>query len=146
MICGSVSSLVVFYLYPYFMKEKNRISSYNPVNICNGLLAGLVSITASCNNVENYSAFVIGVVGGLIYIFSCRLLVKLKIDDPCGASQIHGFCGAWGTIALGLFDRQSGLIHTGNFKQLGIQFIGVISLMIWCITITLPYFYLLNKI
>ena len=146
MICGSVSSLVVFYLYPYFMQERDRISSYNPVNICNGLLAGLVSITASCNNVENYSAFVIGVVGGFIYIFACRALVLLKIDDPCCASQIHGICGAWGVIALGFFDRHTGLIHTGSFRQLGVQCIGALALALWVVAMTLPYFYLLNKI
>jgi Amt family ammonium transporter len=97
------------------MNERDRFTRYNPVNICNGLLAGLVSITASCNNVENYSAFVIGLVSGFIYIFACRLFVFLKIDDPCCASQIHGICGAWGVIALGFFDRQTGLIYTGNF-------------------------------
>jgi Amt family ammonium transporter len=145
-ISGSVSSLVVFYLYPYFMQERDRFSSYNPVNICNGLLAGLVSITASCNNVENYSAFAIGAVGGLIFIFACRVLVLLKIDDPCSASQIHGICGAWGVIALGFFDRHGGLIYTGSFRQLGIQCIGALSLTLWTVAMTLPYFYLLNKI
>lgn len=59
---------------------------YNPVNICNGLLSGLVSITAGCNNVTNYSSVAIGIIGGFIYIASCYLLVKLKIDDPCSAS------------------------------------------------------------
>jgi Amt family ammonium transporter len=87
MISGSVSALVVFYCYPFFIKEIDRMqSTNNPVNICNGLLAGLVSITASCNNVENYSAFIIGLVGGLTYIAACRMMVNFRIDDPCSAS------------------------------------------------------------
>ena len=70
----------------------------------------------------------------------------LKIDDPCCASQIHGICGGWGVIALGFFDRDTGLIHTGSFRQLGNQCIGALSLALWVVAMTLPYFYLLNKI
>ncbi len=71
---------------------------------------------------------------------------KLKIDDPCSATQIHGFCGLWGVIAVGLFQKEHGLIYSCSFKQLGLQLIGGLSLIIWTITITFPYFYFTNKI
>ena len=86
MLSGAISSLVVFFFKPYFMKNVEKIYNLNPVYIVNGLLAGLVSITASCNNVENYSAIVIGIIAGFWYIFSSWLLLRLKIDDPVDAS------------------------------------------------------------
>mmetsp|Transcript_15185 Transcript_15185/g.57748 ORF Transcript_15185/g.57748 Transcript_15185/m.57748 type:complete len:479 (-) Transcript_15185:314-1750(-) len=69
----------------------------------NGVLAGLVSITAPCSTCEPYGALAIGIIGGLIYIASSKLLVFMKIDDVVDAIPVHGFCGAWGVIAAGLF-------------------------------------------
>lgn len=129
---------------PYFFKGNPVNSSYNPVNICNGLLSGLVSVTASCNNIENYSAFVIGMVGGCVYILSSKLMEKFRIDDPCSASQIHFFCGVWGVIAVGLFDRDLGVINSGSFNLLGIQILGAVSMSLWTTLLSYPYFYLLN--
>lgn len=119
--------------------------NYNPVNIVNGLLAGLVSITASCNNVENAFAVVIGFIGGLWYMLATFILLKLKVDDPVHASQIHCFCGIWGVISVGLFDNDRGLIYSGDFKQLGIQVLGVVALILWTLAITIPYFFFLNR-
>lgn len=118
---------------------------HSPINICNGLIAGLVSITGGCNYVENYSAFIIGGLGGIIYIGASKLLNYLKIDDPCSATQIHGFCGLWGVIAVGFFRKETGLIYTGSFKLLGIQLIGALALSLWAVLITFPYFYFTNK-
>jgi len=69
----------------------------------NGILGGLVSITAGCAVVTPEIAVVIGVCGGLVYFGSSLLLVKLKIDDVVDASPVHMFCGAWGTLAAGIF-------------------------------------------
>lgn len=82
----------------------------------NGLLAGHVAITGSCNNVESYSAVIIGILAGFCYILSCRLLFRFKVDDPLHASQIHAFCGLWGLVAVGIFDNDKGLIYTGKFN------------------------------
>lgn len=111
-ISGSTNSLIVYFLYPRLVNK----DSNSAINVCNGVLSGLVSITGSCNNVENYSAFVIGVIGGFVFILSCRLMERLKIDDPCSASQIHCFCGFWGALAVGIFEREKGLIYSGDFK------------------------------
>ena len=86
------------------------------MDACCGLLGGLVSITASCNNVTHWSAIVIGTVGAFVYIFACVFMIKFKIDDPVEASQVHGFCGLWGVIAVGFFDKTTGLINTGDFR------------------------------
>merc|ERR1719221_530694 len=82
---------------------------YDVGGLCNGILAGLVSITAPCGNVEAGSAFAIGIIGGLVYQGGSMLLVKLKIDDPVDACPVHGFCGVWGVLAAALFDWGKGM-------------------------------------
>merc|ERR1719161_850999 len=98
--CGG---LTVFML-KYFLNGRK----YDCGNLCNGILAGLVSITAGCSNVESGSAFLIGVVGGLIFVGSAALIKKLKIDDPVDAFSVHGACGIWGCLAAALFDFGAG--------------------------------------
>jgi Amt family ammonium transporter len=70
----------------------------------NGALAGLVGITAGCANVSPGSAIIIGAVAGIIVVFSVMFFDKIKIDDPVGAISVHGVCGAWGTLAAGIFN------------------------------------------
>ena len=72
------------------------------------------------------------------------LFLRLEIDDPLQVSQIHGFCGLWGLMAVGIFDKDRGLIVTGEFRQLGIQTIGAISLIIWNLAISGTFFKLLS--
>jgi len=81
---------------------------YDCGNLCNGILAGLVSITAGCSNVESGSAFLIGIIGGVIFVGSSALIKKLKIDDPVDAFSVHGACGIWGCIAAAVFDFGAG--------------------------------------
>jgi Amt family ammonium transporter len=96
----------------------------------NGALAGLVGITAPCAFVDPWAAIVIGLIAGWVVVRGVELLDKLQIDDPVGAVPVHGMCGVWGTIALGIFGKQSlglanpGLVYSGNPMQLGIQLIG----------------------
>jgi ammonium transporter, Amt family len=101
----------------------------------NGALAGLVGITAGCAFVENWAALLIGVVAGVLVVFGVALFDRLKVDDPVGAISVHGVCGAWGTLATGIFAAPRlvdamgiggpGLVYGGGFAQLGIQAIGV---------------------
>lgn len=86
----------------------------DPSCFTNAILAGLVSITAPCNNVDKWAALVIGLFGGILYIISTKLLIRAKIDDPIQATQIHGFCGFWGVISVGIFDKDTGLIYNGS--------------------------------
>merc|ERR1719409_2393034 len=81
---------------------------YDCAALCNGILAGLVSITAPCGNVESGSAVLIGLLGGIIYYGSAALIKKLTIDDPVDAFSVHGSCGIWGCLAAALFDFGAG--------------------------------------
>ena len=80
----------------------------------NAILSGLVAITASCNNVSLVVSMIIGMVGTLCYMLSTKLLHRWKIDDPIEATQIHGFSGVWGLLAVGIFDLEVGLIYSGS--------------------------------
>ncbi|CAE8622715.1 unnamed protein product [Polarella glacialis] len=104
-IAGATGGLTVFIL-KYGLTRKYDIGGF-----CNGILAGLVSITAGCGNVECGSAFTIALLGGLFYEAGSRLIKKLKIDDPVDAFAVHGVCGAWGVLAAALFDWGKGFDH-----------------------------------
>lgn len=109
----------------------------------NGALAGLVGITAGCANVTWEGAFVIGLVSGVLVTYSVLFIdKKLKIDDPVGAISVHGVCGAWGTLAVGLFgaektlgvaEANTGFFYGGGLNQLISQSIGVIAFMVWAL-------------
>lgn len=68
-----------------------------------GILAGLVSVSASCSVVEPYASAIIGAIGGAVYYASSTLIKRFQIDDPLDASPIHFFCGIWGVLSAGLF-------------------------------------------
>jgi len=112
--------------------------------IINGVLAGLVGVTASCAYVSMTSALIIGVIAGILVVFSVTFFDKLKIDDPVGATSVHLVCGIWGTLAVGLFSvgpggypwmvdlagkpvGPHGLLFGGGLGTLIPQLIGIIS-------------------
>lgn len=92
----------------------------------NGALAGLVGITAGCANVTPGSAILIGAVAGILVVFSVIFFDKIRIDDPVGAVSVHGVCGAWGTLAAGIFN-----IGGTSVKILSVQCIGIASCFAW---------------
>jgi Amt family ammonium transporter len=102
----------------------------------NGLLAGLVSITAPCGAVETWAAVVIGAVGGLLVVFAVKFFDRMKVDDPVGAISVHGVCGTWGTLSVALFARyddaflgreDAGLFYGGGTDQLVTQVIFILA-------------------
>ncbi len=106
-----------------------------PSMTLNGVLAGLVGITAGCSLVTPADAVIIGGVAGTLVVFSIEIIdKKLHIDDPVGAVSVHGISGIWGTLAVGLFAHTGevrGLFFGGGFKQAGIQLIGISSILLW---------------
>lgn len=127
------------------------------VSMClNASLAGLVAITAPCDVTDAFGSIVIGAVAGLLVVFGVWLLdYKLHIDDPVGAVAVHFMNGIWGTFATGLFATNSapgysiadaegnelvGLFYGGGFKLLGLQCIGIVSVLAWAaVTITITF-------
>ncbi|GLC90260.1 ammonium transporter [Lysinibacillus piscis] len=99
----------------------------------NGALAGLVGITAGAANVSIFGSMMIGLVAAPLLVEGLRFIEwKLKIDDPVGAIAVHGICGVWGTLAVGLFDTHGqGLFYGGGLHLLGIQAIGVLAAIVW---------------
>lgn len=103
----------------------------------NGMLAGLVGITANCDCVTNVEAIIIGAVAGVLVIAGMLLLENLKIDDPVGAWPVHGLCGAWGCIAVGIF---------GEGKDLVAQLIGTGVYCAWGFVTMLIVFFALKAV
>ena len=121
----------------------------------NGALAGLVAITAGCYTVTPAGALIIGLMAGALVVLSVLFIDEvLKIDDPVGAVSVHGVCGAFGTIACGLFgaekvlgiaEQSTGLFYGGGFSQLGIQLVGAGTCFAWAFGIGLILFVAIKK-
>jgi Amt family ammonium transporter len=129
---------------------------------CNGMLAGLVAITAPCAFVAPYAAVIIGIVAGFVVCYGVEFLDKrAKIDDPCGAVSVHAFAGVWGLLSVGLFadgtypspavgwngvnQSVTGLFHGGGLGQLGAQIIDVGAGFVWAFGVTYVIFMVVKR-
>ncbi|MDR2552345.1 MAG: ammonium transporter [Treponema sp.] len=112
----------------------------------NGLLAGLVAITAPCAVVSPGASIVIGLIAGALAVLAVEFIDKvLKVDDPVGAVPVHCVCGVFGTLAVGVWgnaeaDGVLGLLHGGGFAQLGIQALGAAAVGAWALLLSLLLF------
>jgi ammonium transporter, Amt family len=112
----------------------------------NGALAGLVAITAGCDIVSPGGALIIGILAGIILVFSVEIIdQKLRIDDPVGAVSVHGVNGAFGTLAVGLFATDGGLFYGGGAGLLLSQLIGVVAIFIWAFGLGLLMFKIIKS-
>jgi Amt family ammonium transporter len=93
----------------------------------NGILAGLVAVTAGCDGFPMWCAWVVGFIGGAIVVYAVSFIDSIGIDDPVGAFSVHGVGGVWGTLAVGLFNKDAGLLFGKGINQLGLQFLGVFA-------------------
>jgi Amt family ammonium transporter len=147
---GAVAALIISWI--HFKKPDLSMT-------LNGTLAGLVGITAPCASVSTGSAVLIGLIAGVLVFYSCLFFERvLKIDDPVGAISVHGVCGAWGTLAVGLFGQHAidaqywteetaikdGLFFGGGFAQLGIQAAGVFAILAFVSVAMLIIFFILR--
>ncbi|MDX2037194.1 MAG: ammonium transporter [Isosphaeraceae bacterium] len=147
---GCLTSL--FYMWVVFGKP-------DPTMGCNGLLAGAVAITAPCAFVDPLASVIIGGVAGILVIWSVLFVEKiLKVDDPVGAVSVHGVCGAFGCICLGLFANGEyggglngvaaaplGLFYGGGLGQLAAQTIGVAANILWVFPVAFLFFFIVEK-
>jgi Amt family ammonium transporter len=127
---GAVATMLLLYF---------RTGKWDLVFTLNGSLAGLVSVTAGCAFFLPQWSIVVGAVGGILVYYAVEFIESLKIDDPVGAFSVHGACGIWGTIAIGLFAQpelafgyfagKGGLLAGGGFEMLITQVIGSLSVI-----------------
>jgi Amt family ammonium transporter len=144
-LAGAAGATLVCY-YTFFKTKKVDIAL-----TCNGALAGLVGITASCAYVPTWAAVVIGVVSGFIVMYGIKFNDwVLKVDDPVGAVAVHGYNGLWGLLTVGIFadgtyGGVSGLI-VGNTSQIIAQLIDMVVVVVWAFGTGYILFYIIKKI
>ena len=137
---ASAAGGIATMLYTYLRYKKVDITM-----VINGVLAGLVAITAGCNVVSADSALIIGFIAGTIVDIAVVVVDKIKVDDPVGAVAVHGVNGFFGTIAVGLFSQKNGLFITGESAQFITQLIGVSVISIFSFATTYALFMILKK-
>ncbi len=153
MLAGGAGALTAL----FFMYAKG--GKADPGMIANGMLAGLVAITAPCAFVSSISAVIIGAIAGILVIVVYNFLdTKLKIDDPVGAFAVHGANGAWGVLSLGLFadgsygDGWNGVagpvkgLFYGDSSQFFAQLIGTVTCFVFVFVVMYAFFKILDKI
>jgi Amt family ammonium transporter len=114
--------------------------------IINGILAGLVGITAGCAGVGYLGAVIIGIVAGILVVFSVYFFDSIQIDDPVGAISVHLVNGIWGTLAVGLFDLESGLFFGGGITQLLAQIMGILTIGLWTVVLSTIFWLVLKSV
>ncbi|MDB3981585.1 hypothetical protein N9409_00620 [bacterium] len=133
---GGISTMI----YTYYSYGKIDITM-----VINGVLAGLVGITAGCNVVEAHSAIIIGAIAGVLVDVAVIFIDKLQIDDPVGAVAVHGVNGLFGTLAVGLFAAEGGLLFGGGSALFVTQLIGVITIASFSFVVTYILFKIMDK-
>lgn len=136
----------------YFLTKNWNVSF-----ILNGSLAGLVAITAGCAFVTPINAIIIGALAGVVLVVSMGVVESMKIDDAVGAFSVHGACGAFGTLMIGIVGSQAllegagatyttSLLDGGGLDLLGAQVVGVVGVAIWVAVSSFIMFYVLNRV
>ncbi len=111
----------------------------------NGVLGGLVSVTAGCAFIDPTAAFLIGVMSGGVVYYGDRLLIKLKIDDPICAIPVHGFAGAFGTLIFVIFMPSYMWVNGSLIEQIAVQLLGVVTVFSWSVATAYFVFWFLKK-
>ena len=115
--------------------------------VCNGILAGLVGITAGCDVMSVGCSALTGLICGVVMVISVRFIDNvLRIDDPVGAVSVHGVCGILGTLLTGVFATEGGLLNGGGWHMLGIQALGSLSVVAWSGLTGMLLFVILDKV
>lgn len=137
-----------------------RVGKPDPTMIANGLLAGLVAITSASGFVGAPAGFIIGCVAGVLVCVSVEFWDRMRIDDPVGAISVHGVCGSWGVLAVGIFadgtayyggawNGVAGSVRgllAGDAGQMVAQLIGLLTLLIWAFGVSYLFFRILDRL
>ncbi len=148
-IAAAAGSIVALFLSWILFKKPDASMALN------GALAGLVAVTAPCATVTPMGATAIGMIAGIIVVLSVLFFDRVaKIDDPVGAISVHGVCGLWGTLSVGLFNAEAvlgtaevstGLLYGGGIGQLGIQALGAVAAFAWAFGLGFVLFFTIKK-
>ena len=122
-----------------------RYGKADPSMGINGSLGGLVAITAGCAYVEPISSLIIGAIAGMLIVIAVPFFDRMKADDPVGAIAVHGVCGTFGTLAVGIFAEKGGFLYGGGFHLLSLQALGVLAISLWGFATTYALFYAMKK-
>jgi Amt family ammonium transporter len=154
MLAGSTAALAAT-LYMWWFKTKKP----DPAMMCNGMLAGLVAITAPCAFVSAGGAAIIGIVAGLLVVEAVFFFDKIRIDDSVGAISVHGVNGAWGCLSIGLFadgtygdgfngvaGNVTGLFYGGGMNQFWAELIGVTTCFVTLSLLSIFVYYVIEKL
>ncbi|MBF0264401.1 MAG: ammonium transporter [Gammaproteobacteria bacterium] len=138
-VAGGISAYLFLLVLP--LQQEDQLVA--PIN---GILAGLVSITANAHVVTAVDAFIIGTIGAIIMMLANQLMLKAKLDDAIGAIPVHLAAGIWGTLCVAIFGNPE-LLNTGLsfFEQLKVQAIGIFVVGMWAFTTAFILFYVINK-
>lgn len=139
---GGVASTFVAYLY----LGKPDLSM-----VLNGILAGLVAVTAPCNWITTEGALIIGLIAGVLVVYAVMFFDKIKVDDPVGALSVHLVNGVWGTLSVGLFAANitggvTGLFYGGGTAQLISQIKGIVTVGVFTVVISIIAWYLIKVV
>jgi len=132
---GAIGSMLLGILRGWIVGDKH---SFDAVAIGNGILAGLVAITAGADVIRGDLSLVVGVGGSVAYFLGSTMSEALQLDDVVEAWAVHGGCGIWGTIAVGLFHPELGLMTQGSWGLLSTQLIGIIAIFTISVGTVLP--------
>ena len=128
-----------------------KVGKPDPTMGANGMLAGLVAITAPCAFVSPMLSVIIGGIAGVLVCVSVYFVDRIHVDDPVGAISVHGACGLFGVLSVGLFSDGTfngvkGILYGGGMGQLWAQIVGIITLIIWAFGVSFVFFKVLDKI
>lgn len=138
-----------------------KTDAWDLLAVCNGLLAGLVSVTASCPMIEPWAAVLCGFIGAFIFQGAEKLLLRMRVDDPLAAAPMHGCCGMWGVLFVGLLAKEEfiaetygrpigglehGLFYGGGGNLLACQVVGIAVIASWTAVLLGSFFVMMNKL
>jgi Ammonium Transporter Family len=147
-VSGAVGGLSACLISLAYAKLYGGGAMFDLVATMNGVLSGLVAITAGCATMELWGAMLTGLIAGMLYLLGSRLLIKLRIDDVVDSIPVHMVNGIWGMLACGLFSTRQLLKFTFGIEDpsglLVNQIIGVCCIITWCVAMSVPFFLALS--
>ena len=147
-IAGGAGGISMMIFKPLMMRTNSKYNKHDLCATCDGVVAGLVAVTACCNNVDAWAAFVIGIISCPVSVAAIVAIKAMGIDDPINAAALHTSNGIWGLIACGLFDNSKGLFSKNEDDKgffFGYQICGIVAIASWVFFWNFVFFSIFKK-